>query len=45
MTIIREGNAARLSVHVFHATDFVNTSFSVFYRKKFTKIDPFLVTK
>jgi hypothetical protein len=35
----------RIHVHIFHATDFVNTSFTVFYRKKLPKIDPFKVTK
>jgi len=27
-----------------HATDFVNTSFTDFYEKKLTEIDPFMVT-
>jgi len=35
----------RGNVHVFHATDFMNISFTVFYRKKLTKIDPFKVAK
>ena len=35
----------RFSVHAFHATDFVNTSLTDFYRKKLPKIDPFKVTK
>ena len=32
-------------VHEFHATDFVNTSFTVFYKNKLPKIDPFMVTE
>jgi hypothetical protein len=35
----------RTHVHNFHATDFVNASFAVFYRKKLPKIDPFMVSK
>jgi hypothetical protein len=35
----------RADVHDFHATDFVNISFSIFYRKKSLKIDPFMVSK
>ena len=29
----------------FHATDFVNISFTIVYKTKFVKITPFLVTK
>jgi hypothetical protein len=35
----------RTYVHAFHTTNFWNTSFTVFYKKKLPKIDPFKVTK